>query len=102
MSKNNKELKKWNGRARAVGLKGSIYIAAYTKKQAIELLTELAGCSRGLTGEINNYFSQCWGNPMDKEETQPTSYETEYGSNGARDYIKEIAKAAIKQITETK
>ena len=36
------------------------------------------------------------GKFWDKEQTQPTSYETEYGSNGARDYMRKIAAEALK------
>lgn len=35
------------------------------------------------------------GTFWDEEKTRPTSYEGEYGSNGARDYIKSVAREAI-------
>ncbi len=36
----------------------------------------------------------------DKEQTRPVSFETQYGSNGVRDYIKSIASKAVKLIEE--
>ena len=44
-----RQLQRWNGRAMSIGLTGSIYIGAYTRKQAIELMTQVAGYSRGLS-----------------------------------------------------
>lgn len=44
---------------------------------------------------IANWDLPATGKFWDREKTQPTSYETEYGSNGARDYIKNIAKEAL-------
>lgn len=35
------------------------------------------------------------GKFWDEERTRPTSYETEYGSNGARDYIRAVARDAL-------
>jgi hypothetical protein len=40
------------------------------------------------------------GKFWDIEETRPMSYEAAYGSNGSRDYIKSIAKAAIEKATK--
>jgi hypothetical protein len=40
------------------------------------------------------------GQFWDKEEKQPMSYAAAYGSNGERDYIKSIAKAAISKCVE--
>jgi hypothetical protein len=45
--------------------------------------------------KIANWELPPTGKFWDEEKTRPTSYETEYGSNGARDYIKSIAKNAI-------
>jgi hypothetical protein len=56
-----KKLKYWNGR----GVRnGHFYIAAYSQKQAAELLGKVFGFSRGMLPEIRNYFSPCWGNQM--------------------------------------
>lgn len=41
------------------------------------------------------------GQFWDKEEKQPMSYAAAYGSNGERDYIKSIAKAAISECVGT-
>jgi hypothetical protein len=64
--KKEKVLKVWNGRGH--GLKyqnGHFNVAAYTKKQACELIGQAAGLNRAadLT-EINDYYSPCWGNDM--------------------------------------
>jgi hypothetical protein len=36
------------------------------------------------------------GKFWDQEKTRPVSYETAYGSNGERDYMREVARAALK------
>ena len=42
-----------------------IYVAAYSKADAVRICSELSGHSRGWISEINNYFSiGCWGNAM--------------------------------------
>ena len=61
-----KELKIWNGRI--VGNKynrGHIFVAAYSVKQAVELINEACGAFIG-PSEINNYYSKgAWGNSME-------------------------------------
>lgn len=67
-----KELKKWNGRGHGSQYgRGSLYVAAYTQKQAIELLN--TACDSFITvNEIRKYYSQCWGNPMEGiDPTEP-------------------------------
>lgn len=76
-----KELKKWNGGGGG-HKQGSVYIAAYTKKQAGELLAKFKGYADfcklvegRMNREIKNYFSPCWGNPMAGiEPTEPCLY----------------------------
>lgn len=64
-----KELIKWNGRAQG-NLRGIFYVAAYTQKQAAELIAKACGYlasdgSRFLS-EIRIYYTKgSWGNPMD-------------------------------------
>lgn len=68
-----KVLKKWNGRAQDFN-NGHANVAAYTQKQAAELLSK---AYRGNTtvNEVRNYFFQCWGNNMDGiEPTEPCVY----------------------------
>lgn len=78
-----KELKKWNGRSGGEYKRGSFYIAAYTKKQAGELLSRLlysvSEPDEFLTNrcirEINEFYSPHWGNPMeDINPTEPCVY----------------------------
>jgi len=63
-----KTLKKWNGRASG-HKRGTFYVAAYTQKQAAELISRAAGYRDGdmrcALGEIQSYYSPVWGNPMD-------------------------------------
>lgn len=63
----NRELKKWNGRGHGQYERKSICVAAYSIKQAAELVslacygrTDMIGSS-----EIKVYYSGCWGNPME-------------------------------------
>ena len=67
-----KELKIWNGRGwnmrRPVDGKGveHVYVAAYSRADAVRLINQAAGYSAVNDAEIKNYFSDgCWGNPMD-------------------------------------
>lgn len=74
-----------------------------TKKQIRLMSKPVQEINRELLEALNkiaNWELPATGKFWDKEETQPTSYETEYGSNGARDYMKSLAKAAIKKATE--
>ena len=69
-----KALKLWNGRGYIVcGAKWHpkgephIYIAAYSRADAVRLIGECLGSEpRSADSELRNYFSEgCWGNPMD-------------------------------------
>jgi hypothetical protein len=79
-----KQLKFWNGRAAGIGKKGSLYIAAYTKKQAAELMnTAGGGTNLSFIHELTHYFSPMWGNFKEevKPPTRPCVYWREtYGS----------------------
>jgi hypothetical protein len=69
------------------------YIREYRKSIA-RLQSENERLREALT-KIANWELPPTGKFWDREKTQPTSYETEYGSNGARDYVKNIAKDAL-------
>lgn len=72
-----KKLKKWNGRGQGEWQGGHISIAAYSQKQAAELLGKVTGYTRGNLTEIREYFSPCWGNDMEGvEPTEPCVYGT--------------------------
>jgi hypothetical protein len=65
-----KKLKIWNGRGhgRTYG-RGDIYVAAYSQKQAAELVSRACygdDCPDNIsTNEIRNYYhADSWGNPM--------------------------------------
>lgn len=60
-----KKLKIWNGPDWKHT--GHIYVAAYSKKQALELVCKAAGWDGACTmHEINVYWSpNCWGTKMD-------------------------------------
>lgn len=58
-----KQLKKWNGRIWIEGKQSKCNIAAYSQKQAADLLTQASGVRNAL-GEIKIYFSPTWGNSM--------------------------------------
>jgi hypothetical protein len=72
-----KQLKIWNGRGHGKHDKGHIYVAAYSQKQATELVSlacyELPDIIS--VNEIRNYYSPAWGNSMDGiEPTEPCVY----------------------------
>lgn len=59
------------------------YIAAYTKKQAVELANQ-AGYSMNMR-ELNNYWSDCWGNAMNDVVPEVGVWVTDqYGRNRER------------------
>ena len=80
-----KELKIWNGRAHGnIYKNGQFFVAAYTKKQACELIGQAAGHSWPISmSELNDYYSpNCWGNSMSGiTPTEPCVYARE-GYNG--------------------
>jgi len=60
-----KELKKWNGRGHGKLQNCSIYVAAYSQKQAAELVGKACKLDRSIgIHELKNYYSECWGDPM--------------------------------------
>ena len=72
-----KTLKIWNGRGHGKYDKYHIYVAAYSSKQACEIIG--IACELGYpisTTEINVYYSKgCWGNAMSGiEPTEPCVY----------------------------
>lgn len=69
-----KKLKIWNGRSHGKYNKGHIYVAAYSQKQAAELISK--SCNTFITAnEIREYYSPCWGNSMNGiEPTEPCVY----------------------------
>lgn len=69
-------LKIWNGRGHGKFDNGHIYVAAYTQKQAAELIAEACNSPWITTHEIRTYYSKgCWGNSMDGiEPTEPCVY----------------------------
>jgi hypothetical protein len=63
-----KPLKLFNGRWHS-GTHGAghAYVAAYSKDDAVRVITEALGYEpRGMMSELNTYWSHdCWGNTMD-------------------------------------
>lgn len=59
-----KKLKMWNGRGLGRLNNYHISVAAYSQKQAAELVSEASGIRAGIS-EIRDYYSPCWGNSMD-------------------------------------
>ena len=76
-----RELKIWNGRGHGDYTNGHFYVAAYTKKQACELIGKAAGHKDWPISihELNNYYSEgAWGNTMGGIiATDPCVYATE-------------------------
>jgi len=78
-----KELKIWNGRGHGKFSKGHMYVAAYSQKQAAELIS--IACfgekhpDRVSINEIKNYYHKgAWGNSMDGiVATEPCVYASE-------------------------
>lgn len=52
---------------------------------------------RGVLARIDRWELPATGKFWDDEKTRPTSYEAEYGSNGARDYMRALAGQALDQ-----
>lgn len=60
-----RSLRLWNGRW-GRNNEQHIYIAAYSQKDAVNVIEELFGDRPRLTlYELQKYFSPHWGNPMD-------------------------------------
>ena len=77
-----KQLKIWNGRGHGNTYgRGHIYVAAYSRKQAAELVSRACFGDEHpdlvSTNEIKNYYSDCWGTPMNGiVATEPCVYAT--------------------------
>lgn len=71
-----KKIKIWNGRGHGKYLNGCFYIAAYSVKQAVELVNKALGHSAITASEINAYYHKnSWGNSMDGiEPIEPAVY----------------------------
>ena len=68
-----KKLKKWNGTAIYNRKQVHVNIAAYSQKQAREILSSAGGFGYVQSNLISDYFSDCWGNSMDGiEPTEPS------------------------------
>jgi hypothetical protein len=60
----NRQLKIWNGRGHRGYDKGSLYVAAYSRKQAAELINKATGAFI-TSREIKVYYCEgAWGNSM--------------------------------------
>lgn len=60
-----KELKLFNGRWMPYHERGyHVYIAAYSRADAVRLVNEVLGWNYMTPNEIKVYFSDTWGNPM--------------------------------------
>lgn len=59
-----KKLKIWNGRGHGKYDRGNINVAAYSQKQAAELISKACE-TRVSVSEISVYYSNCWGNSME-------------------------------------
>ena len=84
-------------------------IGAYAKQLADAAVRDLAACQsqpaaslreqeapiRDALRDIAEWRLPSTGLFWDDEQTRPVSYEAEYGSNGARDYIQNIARCAL-------
>lgn len=84
-----KTLKIWNGRGHGKYKNGTFYVAAYSAKQAIELVGNASGCH--ISGnEIKKYYSEnCWGNAMDGIiPTEPCVYIVEHENSPDRKRIR--------------
>lgn len=73
-----RKLKVWNGRAYGVlphsqwkrdGESASVYICAHSVNDIRDLCVSL-GLHAPAKSEIQNYWSPCWGNPMDGIEPE--------------------------------
>jgi len=62
-----KTLKIWNGRGHGKYINSHFYVAAYTNKEACELIAKASGYDGSIgANELRNYYSKnCWGTNMD-------------------------------------
>lgn len=66
-----------------------------THEKIPELLAEIERLKAALK-KIANWELPKTGMYWDKKEQQPMSYEAAHGSNGVRDYFKDLARNALK------
>ncbi len=66
-------------------------------KAAAETAEASLARARKALEEIANWELPATGDFWDRNKTEPVSYEATYGSNGVRDYIREIARAALQE-----
>jgi len=71
-----KQLKIWNGTVWSGDYKyGSVYVAAYSMKQAVELINKALGTYMSPSIIKNYYHKGCWGRAMDGiVPTEPCVY----------------------------
>jgi hypothetical protein len=82
-----KTLKVWNGRGHGDYNRSHFYVAAYTNKEACELIGKAAGYDRSIgASELKNYYSKnCWGTPMAGiTPTEPCVYAQERNETPVR------------------
>ncbi len=74
-----KTLKIWNGRGHGRYNRYHVYVAAYTQKQAVELINT-ALSAYITTNEIRDYYAEgAWGNDMNGiEPVEPCVYVNHY------------------------
>lgn len=88
-----RKLRFFNGRGHGKYNKGTIYVAAFSMAEAARLVSK--SCYPDLdrddlirVNEIKNYYSPCWGNPMDGiNPTEPGVWATEKRFNGKPEKI---------------
>lgn len=77
------KLKKFNGRGHGDYKKGHIYVAAYSQKQAADLIGKATGVKNVSVSEISDYYSKgSWGSRMNGiEPTEPCLYASKHYSD---------------------
>lgn len=77
MKTKSRTLKVWNGRGHGKLDRKHISVAAYSKKQAAELVSEACNTCVSVS-EITVYYAPCWGNDMNGiNPVEPCVYVTE-------------------------
>lgn len=82
-----KKIKLWNGRGHYKLDRHHISVAAYSQKQAAELVGKACGYSFPIgISEIRNYYSPCWGGSMTKIDPNPQTPRVYAAKNMSSDY----------------
>lgn len=69
-----KKLKYWNGRGHGEYHQKHLMVAAYSQKQASDLLSKVCNTPVPIS-EIRTYYSKCWGSSMEGiTENEPCVY----------------------------